>query len=64
MAGKNGQLWVIATPIGNLADLGERARRLLVEADVVLCEDTRGGRLWLGTHSGIASIPLPGSSAN
>lgn len=30
----------------------------------VLCEDPRGGRLWLGTYSGIAGIPLPAGSGN
>jgi 16S rRNA (cytidine1402-2'-O)-methyltransferase len=34
-------LWVVATPIGNLGDLSERARSVLAEADVVLAEDTR-----------------------
>jgi 16S rRNA (cytidine1402-2'-O)-methyltransferase len=36
-----GRLDVIATPIGNLADLTERARRALGEADVIAAEDTR-----------------------
>jgi 16S rRNA (cytidine1402-2'-O)-methyltransferase len=37
----NGRLQVIATPIGNLADLSERARAALAQADVVAAEDTR-----------------------
>ncbi len=35
------QLFVIATPIGNLKDLSERAKNTLTSVDVVLCEDTR-----------------------
>ncbi|MBI2684397.1 MAG: 16S rRNA (cytidine(1402)-2'-O)-methyltransferase [Actinobacteria bacterium] len=34
-------LTVVATPIGNLADLSERAADALRRADVVACEDTR-----------------------
>lgn len=34
-------LWIVATPIGNLGDLSERARQALEEADRILCEDTR-----------------------
>jgi len=41
VAGVNGRLQVIATPIGNLADLSERARTALAEADVIAAEDTR-----------------------
>ena len=37
----NGRLQVIATPIGNLADLSERARTALAAADVIAAEDTR-----------------------
>jgi len=39
-----GTLFVVATPIGNLADLSDRARTLLYEADLLLAEDTRHTR--------------------
>ncbi len=36
-----GVLHVVATPIGNLGDLSERARETLASADLVVAEDTR-----------------------
>lgn len=49
-----GTLWIVATPIGTLADLPSRARDVLAEVDLVLAEDTRRARA-LFSHLGLPS---------
>jgi len=36
-----GTLYVVATPIGNVEDLGGRAVRVITESPILACEDTR-----------------------
>jgi 16S rRNA (cytidine1402-2'-O)-methyltransferase len=52
-----GSLFVVATPIGNLSDITERAAETLRTVDGILAEDTRRTRALL-THLGIAGKRL------
>ena len=59
---ERGALYVVATPIGNLADISLRALHLLSLADAVACEDTRVGGALLQAYAlqrpGLALIAL------
>ena len=52
-----GTLYVVATPIGNLSDISERALKVLRDVDFVAAEDTRN-TLRLLTHFGIGASLL------
>jgi len=47
----SGILFVVATPIGNLADASPRSLDVLREADLIACEDTRTTRTLLSRYA-------------
>ena len=53
-ANARGALYVVATPIGNLGDIGRRALEVLAGADLILAEDTRHSAKLLA-HYGIGT---------
>ena len=54
---EGGMLYLVATPIGNLADLSSRAIKVLSEVDFIAAEDTRNSRRLL-TALGISKPML------
>jgi 16S rRNA (cytidine1402-2'-O)-methyltransferase len=56
-ATKSGALVLVATPIGNLGDMSQRAIDALKEAEIICCEDTRhSGKLL--SHFGVSGKKL------
>jgi 16S rRNA (cytidine1402-2'-O)-methyltransferase len=51
-----GTLYIVATPIGNLADIGQRALAIIASVDLVAAEDTRHTRKLLSYYGIVARL--------
>jgi 16S rRNA (cytidine1402-2'-O)-methyltransferase len=48
---ESGTLYIVATPIGNLTDISQRALDVLTYVDIIACEDTRHTQRLLSAYS-------------
>ena len=47
---ENGVLYLVGTPIGNLADISQRALNILEKVFFIACEDTRQTKKIMNTY--------------